>query len=279
METLRTGRTVPVDVLALDEERRAPKHDDVVGEEPLEIRLVAGGKTQTLAVTMRTPGNDFELAAGFLYSEGIVRTRVEIAGISYCIDAAIDEEQRYNIVNVELRDALPDLTRFERHFTMSSSCGVCGRAQLDSLRELGVKPLDDAVRVSSSLLYDLPVRMRESQRIFSSTGGLHAAALFSERGEPIVVREDVGRHNAVDKLVGWGLLNSRIPFSRTLLIVSGRTSYEILQKSAMAGVPIVCSVSAPSSLAVELAREFNITLVGFLRGKRANVYAAPERVR
>jgi FdhD protein len=278
MEAIRTGRTVPVDVLALEVNRRVTKHDDVVGEEPLEIRLVAGGKTQTLAVTMRTPGNDFELAAGFLHSEALVKTQDQVAGLSYCVDPAIDADQRYNIVNVELRGALPDITRFERHFAMSSSCGVCGRAQLDSLREVGARALDDNLRVPAKFLYDLPERMRQSQRVFLSTGGLHAAALFNENGDPIVVREDIGRHNAVDKLVGWGLLNGRIPFARTLLVVSGRTSYEILQKSVMAGIPIVCSVSAPSSLAVDLAREFNVTLVGFLRGRRANVYSAPQRI-
>ncbi len=171
------------------------------------------------------------------------------------------------------------LARFERHFTINSACGVCGRAQLDALRDLGIGVLEDDLRVPQRLLYELPQRMRASQRIFASTGGLHAAALFDERGESIAVREDVGRHNAVDKLVGWGLLNARLPFARTILMVSGRTSYEILQKSAMARIPIVCSVSAPSSLAVDLARAFNITLVGFLRGERANVYAAPERLR
>jgi FdhD protein len=266
-------------MLALEKDRRVAKHDDVVGEEPLEIRLATAAKTQTVAITMRTPGNDFELAAGFLHSEGIVRTRDEIVGISYCIDPGVDADQRYNIVNVELRNGtLPDLTRFERHFTMSSSCGVCGRAQLDSLRELGVTPLGGGVRVSLKVLYELPERMRESQRIFLSTGGLHASALFTESGDVVAVREDVGRHNAVDKLVGWALLNERIPLSRTILMVSGRSSYEILQKSTMAGIPIVCSVSAPSSLAVELAREFNVTLVGFLRGERANVYASPQRI-
>jgi FdhD protein len=271
-------RIVPVDVVAVDETTQSQKRDQVVGEEPLEIRLVAGDKLQTLAVTMRTPGNDFELAAGFLYSEAVTKAREQIAALSYCVDPAIDADQRYNIVNVELRGAPPDITRFERHFAMSSSCGVCGRAQLDSLRELGVRALDDDLRIPVQLLYELPARMRESQRVFSSTGGLHAAALFTERGAPIVAREDVGRHNALDKLIGWGLLNGRIPFSRSLLMVSGRTSYEILQKSVMAGIPIVCSVSAPSSLAVDLAQEFNITLAGFLRGKRANIYSAPHRI-
>ena len=276
----RPGRTVETEVLALQGTARTRKHDEVVTEEPLELRLVVDGATRTLAVTMRTPGNDFELAAGFVYNEAIARKRDEVREINYCVDPAIDAEQRYNIVNVELdgRAVVPDLARFERHFTMSSSCGVCGRAQLDSLRDLGVTPIEDDLRVSERLLYGLPGRMHEGQRIFSATGGLHGAALFNERGDTIVVREDVGRHNAVDKLVGWGLLNDRLPFTRSLMMVSGRASYEILQKSLMARIPIVCSVSAPSSLAIDLAREFNLTLVGFLRGERANIYAAPERI-
>jgi FdhD protein len=280
VDTIRAGRSVGTDVIALDGPRLSPKHDDVAGEEPLELRVTAAGETRTLATTMRTPGNDFELAAGFLHSEAIVRRRDEIANLTYCLDPALDPDQRYNVVSVELRNgaASADLARFERHFTINSACGVCGRAQLDALRDLGIGVLEDDLRVPQSLLYELPQRMRTSQRIFASTGGLHAAALFDERGEAIAVREDVGRHNAVDKLVGWGLLNARLPFARTMLMVSGRTSYEILQKSAMARIPIVCSVSAPSSLAVDLARAFNITLVGFLRGERANVYAAPERV-
>jgi FdhD protein len=280
VETVRAGRSVGTEVIALDGPWRSPKHDDVAGEEPLELRVTAAGETRTLATTMRTPGNDFELAAGFLYSEAIVRRRDEIANLTYCLDPALDPDQRYNVVSVELRDgtASADLARFERHFTINSACGVCGRAQLDALRDLGIGALEDDLRVPQSLLYELPQRMRASQRIFESTGGLHAAALFDECGEVIAVREDVGRHNAVDKLVGWGLLNARLPFARTILMVSGRTSYEILQKSAMARIPIVCSVSAPSSLAVDLARVFNITLVGFLRGERANVYAAPQRV-
>jgi len=275
----RPGRTIEVEAIVLDASTRARKHDRVVTEEPLEIRLVAKGTTHTLAVTMRTPGNDFELAAGFVVGEGIVTSRDAILGITYCLDPGIDALQRYNIVNVELaRAALPDLTRFERHFTMTSSCGVCGRAQLDALRDLGVAPLDDDVRVPAALLYALPERMREAQRVFATTGGLHAAALFDEDGKPLAVREDIGRHNALDKLVGWALLEGRFPLARCILMVSGRASYEILQKSAVARIPIVCSVSAPSSLAIELAREFNITLAGFVRGEHANVYTVPERI-
>ena len=198
---VRPGRSVEADVLALEGDGRTRKHDEIVGEEPLELRLVAGETTQTLAVTMRTPGNDFELAAGFVYGEAIVRARTEIAGLGYCIDPKIDPEQRYNIVNVELSRSMQrlDLARFERHFTMSSSCGVCGRAQLDSLHELGAVPIDDDVLLPARVLYALPDRMREAQRVFAATGGLHAAALFDERGDAIVAREDVGRHNAVDK--------------------------------------------------------------------------------
>ncbi|HUA09287.1 MAG TPA: formate dehydrogenase accessory sulfurtransferase FdhD [Candidatus Acidoferrales bacterium] len=274
----RPGRTVETEIVRYEGERGARTHDRVVTEEPLELRLAAGGVTRTLAVTMRTPGNDFELAAGFVTSERIVRSREEIATISYCVDPAIDPEQRYNIVNLELtRAALPDLTQFERHFTMNSSCGVCGRANLEALASLGVEPVDDDVRVPMARIYELPDRMREAQRVFAATGGLHAAALFDADGKALAVREDVGRHNAVDKLAGWALLEGRA-LAGTLLFVSGRASYEILQKAAVARIPIVCSVSAPSSLAVELARAFNITLVGFVRGERANVYSASIRV-
>jgi FdhD protein len=200
--------------------------------------------------------------------------------LRYCIDPAVDPAQRYNIVTIELRAGLstPDFARFERHFTMSSACGVCGRAQLESLRELGATPIGDDVSVAAQLLYKLPERMREAQRTFATTGGLHAAALFDQRGDLVALREDVGRHNAVDKLVGWALLNGQLPPRRRILMVSGRASYEILQKAIVAGIPIVASVSAPSSLAVELAREFNVTLAGFVRGERANLYSASERI-
>jgi FdhD protein len=276
----RAARTVETDVLALTGETRTRRHDAVVGEEPLELRLQQGGSAQTLAVTMRTPGNDFELAAGFLYSEGIVADRGDIAELTYCLDAALDPEQRYNVVTIALRAPLDAqrLARFERHFTMTSACGVCGRAQLESLRELGATLVEDDVRVGALTLYALPDRMREAQRVFETTGGLHAAALFDARGETIAAREDVGRHNALDKLVGWALLNGRLPLRNCVLVVSGRASYEILQKAVMARVPVVASVSAPSSLAVDVAREFNVTLAGFVRGDRANLYAAPERI-
>jgi FdhD protein len=277
---VRVGRSTDVDVVTIDGNARTERRDEVVGEEPLELRLGAGSEVRTLAVTMRTPGNDFELAAGFAYNEGLVQSRDQIANLTYCVDPAVDPEQRYNIVTLEIRgiERLPDLARFERHFVTSSACGVCGRAQIDSLRELGIEPLDDDVRVPASLLYDLPQRMREGQRVFSATGGLHAAAIFDQRGTLLAVREDVGRHNAVDKMAGWALLDSRLPLKGCVLMVSGRAGYEIVQKSVMARIPIVCLVSAPSSLAVDLAREFGITLVGFLRDTHANIYAKPERI-
>ncbi len=280
MEAARTGRTVETEVVALDGDARTRRHDEVAGEEPLELRLSVGGESRTLAVTMRTPGNDFELAAGFVYGEGIVRDRDEIGEITYCLDPALDPDQRYNVVTIELRTAARklDLDRFERHFTMSSACGVCGRAQLDSLRSLGAVPIRDDVRLAHRVLYALPNRMREAQRVFAATGGLHAAALCTAEGKILAAREDVGRHNAVDKLAGWALLNDRLPARGCVLVVSGRASYEILQKAVMAGVPIVASVSAPSSLAVELASEFNVTLAGFVRDERANVYSVPERI-
>jgi len=278
VEAARPGRTVETSLTRYEGTRPSRVFDQVVTEEPLELRVIAAGVTRTLAVTMRTPGNDFELAAGFAASECIVRSRTEVRGVSYCIDPSIDAEQRYNIVNIELNAAsLPDLAQFERHFTMNSSCGVCGRANLEALSDLGVEPVDDDARVSIEHIYELPARMHGAQRIFSTTGGLHAAALFDPDGATVAVREDVGRHNAVDKLTGWAFVEGR-SLRGHVLFVSGRASYEIVQKAAVARIPVVCAVSAPSSLAVDLARRFGITLVGFVRGERANVYSGEERI-
>jgi FdhD protein len=228
---------------------------------------------------MRTPGNDFELAAGFLFGEGILTDPAEVRHISYCVDRDVDPEQRYNIVNVELRSQrLPDLESLERHFFTSSACGVCGKASLDSLRVRGCSLLGAALCVTPEVIRALPERLRAAQAVFESTGGLHAAALFDAAGELLLLREDVGRHNAVDKLVGQSFLQGKLPLSERVLLVSGRTSYEIMQKALAAGVAVVCSVSAPSTLAVALAEEFGMTLVGFIRGERFNVYAGAERV-
>ncbi|HEX5274466.1 MAG TPA: formate dehydrogenase accessory sulfurtransferase FdhD [Candidatus Rubrimentiphilum sp.] len=273
----RPGLTTPAAMIALEAEHRRELIDDLATEEPLEIRLAAQGATQSLAVTMRTPGNDFELAAGFLFSEGVISKRDEIAGISYCVDPAVGEEQRYNIVTVELPGALPPLERLERHFTVNSSCGVCGKSSIEAL-QVRAQPIADHFHVSSEFIAELPDKMRSAQRIFSSTGGLHAGALFDRTGDLLVLREDVGRHNALDKIIGWALLNDRLPLRETVLLVSGRASYELLQKSVTAGIPIVCAVSAPSSLAVDTARAFNVTLCGFVRGTRCNVYTAPDRI-
>jgi FdhD protein len=240
--------------------------------------LVAGETMKSLAITMRTPGNDFELAAGFLLSEGVIGVREDIAGLSYCVDPEIDAQQRYNIVNVALAvDALPALDRLERHFTMSSACGVCGKSNIEALQTRASRVIDDTT-VSMEVIAGLPERMREAQRVFASTGGLHAAALFDRNGTLLALREDVGRHNALDKIVGWALLNARIPLLGCMLLVSGRASYELVQKSIVAGIPIVCAVSAPSSLAVQLADAFGVTLAGFVRGPRANIYTGRERI-
>ena len=273
----RPGRTTPARVTAFEDGDRREFVDDLATEEPLEIRLAAGNETRSLAVTMRTPGNDFELAAGFLYSEGLVVNRDDIGRIAYCIDQAIDTEQRYNIVTVELAGCMPVLERLERHFTVNSSCGVCGKASIEALH-VRAEPLQDETRVSAALIAELPERMRSAQRIFASTGGLHASALFDARGNLLALREDVGRHNALDKIAGWALLNDRMPLRETVLLVSGRASYELVQKSVTARIPILCAVSAPSSLAVETARAFNVTLCGFVRGSKCNVYTAPERI-
>ena len=259
--------------------RSTLRSDYLATEEPLEIRLVAGGTRRTVAITMRTPGADFELAVGFLFAEGVVAGRDDVRRVTYCTDRDVDAQQRYNIVNVELAGgAVPDLPSLERHFYTSSACGVCGKAALDQLELRGCRPLTGGPQVPAEVLYGLPERLRGAQGIFESTGGLHAAGLFSATGDLLAVREDVGRHNALDKLVGWAVMQGRTPLDEAILVVSGRSSYEILQKSIAAGLPVVCGISAPSSLAVDLAQRFGVTLVGFLRGRRCNVYAHAERL-
>lgn len=277
---VRSGSKTKTRVRVVEDGRARVKSDHLATEEPMEIRLVTGDKRQTVAVTMRTPGADFELAAGFLYGEGIVSSREEIKRISYCVDSDVDAEQRYNIVNVELRgDREYDLRSLERHFYTTSACGVCGKASLEQLELRGCPVVGPGPEVSAETIYALPGKLRESQGLFEATGGLHAAALFDAEGNLLALREDVGRHNATDKLVGWALLEGRLPLSENVVMVSGRSSFEILQKCLTAGVPVVCAVSAPSSLAVDVAREFGMTLVGFLRGERFNVYAGFDRIR
>lgn len=275
----RAGSTTQTRALRYHEGESSHAFDVLATEEPMEIRLISGRTRQTVAVTMRTPGNDFELAAGFLFSEGIINERDEIDTITYCLDEDVDPEQRYNIVNVALRSAMPAaLDRLERHFVMSSACGVCGKANLEALTLRGIEPVDDAMQVDAATILKLSNELGELQKVFRLTGGLHAAALFERDGTLVTVREDVGRHNAVDKLTGWALMNGRLPLHERILFVSGRSSFEILQKAAVARIPIVAAVSAPSSLAVDTAQAFNMTLIGFLRDGRFNVYAGEERL-
>ncbi|OPF81359.1 sulfurtransferase FdhD [Streptomyces antioxidans] len=257
--------------------------DTLVAEEPLEIRL--NGKP--LAITMRTPGDDFALAAGFLVSEGVLGRADELANIVYCAGATQDGSNTYNVVDVTLAPGVPvpDIT-LERNVYTTSSCGLCGKASLDAVRTTARWPLADgpgdaggpAVRIEPGTLSALPDRLRAAQRVFDRTGGLHAAALFTPDGELLDLREDVGRHNAVDKLVGRALQQGLLPLSGSVLMVSGRASFELAQKAVMAGIPVLAAVSAPSSLAVDLAAETGLTLVGFLRGTSMNVYAGEQRL-
>ena len=256
--------------------------DLVAAEEPLEVRLVhveQGRSVSTpVSITMRTPGHDFDLAAGFLFTEGIIHGPETVARIGYCSDGPADEEN--NVVDVYLRPgAAFDAALVSRNFYVTSSCGVCGKASLDTLRFQGCRPVaPGAPIVDAATLCGLFDELRRPQAVFEATGGLHAAALFDATGILLALREDVGRHNALDKVIGDKLLAGELPLSDGVLLVSGRTSFEIMQKAAMAGIPLVAAVGAPSSLAVETAREFGMTLVGFLRSDRFNVYTGPERI-
>jgi FdhD protein len=249
-------------------ERRQEK-DFVACEEPLEIRV----RGRSVAVTMRTPGNDRELAAGFLVSEGVVEHRRDIIAISPCRQGA----QRENTLNVFVAPGIKvDFKQLTRHVFATSSCGLCGKASIEAVQQC-FPPIRAQIKVAARMLASLPEKMRAAQPTFARTGGLHAAALFDAKGQLMVLREDVGRHNAVDKVLGWAFLNKR-PLETTVLLVSGRASFEIMQKALAGRVPIVCAISAPSSLAVEFARESGQTLVGFLRGKTMNVYSCTEGV-
>jgi FdhD protein len=250
--------------------------DTLAAEEPLEIR-VAG---RPLSVTMRTPGDDFDLARGFLVSEGVVATDTDIATIRYCAGATADGGNTYNVLDVLLADGvpLPDPS-VERNFYTTSSCGLCGKASLEAVRTTSRWHVDrDPLRLTAETIAAMPEKLRTAQRVFDRTGGLHGAALFDASGDPLCVREDIGRHNAVDKVIGWAFDAGRLPLRGTTLMVSGRASFELVQKAVMAGIPALAAVSAPSSLAVDLAREMGMTLIGFLRGSSMNVYSAAERI-
>jgi len=243
--------------------------DELSVEEPLEIRV----KGKSISVTMRTPGYDDELAAGFLLSEGMIHGQADIARIDPCVRAADG-----NIINVFVSPEVKiDFASLTRHVFASSSCGLCGKASIDTVR-MQFPAVESDVRVAVQTLLGLSETMRQSQAVFDRTGGLHAAALFDADGKLLILREDVGRHNAVDKTLGWALLNNRLPLSEAILLVSGRASFEIVQKALAAGIPIVASVSAPSSLAVELSQEGGQTLAGFLRDKRVNLYSHTQRI-
>jgi FdhD protein len=248
--------------------------DDLAGEEPLEIRI----NDQPVTVTMRTPGHDAELAAGFLWTEGLVEPREQIA--LPCPDENPHDDNGLatrNVVNVILRDRSFDPASVRRNFFTASSCGICGKASIDAIRARDLQPPNPAFVFDPHTLCELPERLRAGQQVFGRTGGLHAAALFDAAGDLLVLREDIGRHNAVDKIVGWALQRELLPLSNHVLLVSGRGGFEIVQKALTAGIPIVASVSAPSSLAVRLARELGLTLIGFLRGTRFVVYAGQAR--
>ena len=272
-----TARTA---VVRLDGTAAVGARDSLAAEEPLEIRV--GGKQ--VAVTMRTPGDDFDLVAGFLLSEGAVRGPEQIARMRYCTDNRIAEDGHehdpYNIVEVDLAQGVdaPSWSLHRTTFT-SSSCGICGKSSIEAVHANACWSVaEDPVRIKPETLYALPERLRERQKLFDSTGGLHGAGLFDSAGTIICAREDVGRHNAVDKVIGWALREGRLPLRGVLLAVSGRASFELVQKAAAAGIPVLAAVSAPSSLAVELAESSGLTLAGFVRGQRANIYSRADRI-
>ncbi len=264
----------PVRRITADGEMSRP--DSLAVEEPMEIRV--GGRP--LAVTMRTPGNDIDLAHGFLLTEGVIGSRQDIFVARYCDGADEQGRNTYNVLDVTLAAGVaPPAASVERNFYTTSSCGVCGKASLDSVKlSSRYSPAADTAAVTTAVLANLPDKLREAQKVFDSTGGLHAAGLFTAAGELLVAREDVGRHNAVDKAIGWAVQASRVPLTGCVLMVSGRASFELVQKAVMAGIPVLAAVSAPSSLAVELAAEAGVTVVGFLRGATMNVYSRGDRV-
>jgi FdhD protein len=272
------GSTVNVQIRKVQGSAFASERDILAVEEPLEIRIgyhfKGQARAKSISLTMRTPGNDAELAAGFLAGEGIVRDVREIAGIRHIGAGASNELQ------VDLDPSVDvDLARLERHFYTTSSCGVCGKTSLEAIETQGAPAIPlEGFAVSAAILHTLPDRAREAQPVFSKTGGLHAAALFDEAGDLWSIREDVGRHNALDKLIGREFLAGVAPLHNRLLLVSGRASFELMQKAVMAGIPIMAAVGAPSSLAVDLAQQSNVTLLGFVRHNQFNIYSGHWRI-
>lgn len=280
---MRSEKVATVAIRRFDGSNFRNKNDLLVVEEPLEIRLGFGEpenrQQKSIAVTMRTPGNDLELAAGFLFGEGIINQKSDIMRIDHCRDAG-QQENPQNIVRVELTpDISPDLQQLERHFYTTSSCGICGKASIEAVRATGCELLPEAVpQVDLDLLLALPEKLKQSQTAFRHTGGLHAAGFFSVTGELLWIYEDVGRHNALDKLVGAALFSNKLPLPEGVILVSGRGGFELIQKTVRAGGQIFAAVGAPSNLAVELARQFRLTLVGFLRENRCNIYTFESRI-
>ncbi|HRH42862.1 MAG TPA: formate dehydrogenase accessory sulfurtransferase FdhD [Pyrinomonadaceae bacterium] len=261
-------------------ENNCNETDVLAVEEPLEIRLGFYEKEKfthkAISITMRTPDHDFELAAGFLFTEGILQNSSQIKEIKHC--GKIGKEGFENTVRVDLqKDVKVDFKRLERHFYTSSSCGVCGKSSIEAL-QTGVKKIESNLQIQADLIHQLPEILRESQTVFNETGGLHASALFDENGDLEIVREDVGRHNALDKVIGAKFLANQTQLSDKILLVSGRASFELVQKALMAQITILAAVGSPSSLAVELAKEFGMTLVGFVRDNRFNIYCGGERL-
>jgi len=258
-------------------------NDAIAIEEPLEIRLDYGPsefrKVQNISVTMRTPGNDAELALGFLFTEGIIKNAQDIKQVAHFFIACAENKE--NVIQVSLaEDIIPHLQNTERNFYTTSSCGVCGKGSINAIRTVSTfnNEVMDENSVGIDILTSLPDILSRHQKVFADTGGLHASALFSPTGDLLLVREDVGRHNALDKLIGAAIELDMLPLNQSVLLLSGRASFELVQKAAMAGINIIVAVGAPSSLAVQLAAEFNITLAGFLRGQRFNIYTAPHRI-
>ena len=259
--------------------------DKLATEAPLEIVLAFGDSSarqqKSISITMRTPDeSDADLVLGFLFTEGIIGSAKDVSSVRYSSNADFDEALQRNTVQVELFGTVkPDIDRLERHFYTSSSCGVCGKASVDLVRQQSSFLLDgNFPKISPDSLYLLPSKLRSAQSVFEDTGGIHASALFDTEGKLLCLREDVGRHNALDKLIGWALRTGHIPLKDKVLLLSGRISFELVQKASMAGIPIVAAIGAPSSLAVELALESNVTLVGFLQQDRMNVYSGIERI-
>jgi FdhD protein len=259
----------------LQGQRRSARPDSLAAEEPLEIRI----NGTALTVSMRTPGHDFDLVAGFLVAEGLVAELSGLSALRYCAGAAEDGGNTYNVIDATLPNRAAAPATLHRNLLTSSACGICGRETVEAIRTRVPHDLAaDTLRVAADTLYQLPDRLRAAQAVFEATGGLHAAGLFTADGRMLCLREDVGRHNAVDKVIGWALRGGRLPLASCVLLVSGRASFELTQKALMAGLPLLAAVSAPSSLAAELAAESGMTLVGFLRGESMNVYTGAERV-